>query len=65
VHAALAAAAFSAGGVDAWLARDAKGFAAWRQAMEQALRAGTQDFALYSMTLRRLSDVARALGCAR
>ena len=69
-HAALAAIAVRAAarrGADAanavasWLVQEAGLLAGWRAAIETAQRAPSSDFALYSMTLRKLGDVTRAL----
>jgi glutamate dehydrogenase len=72
-HAMLAAIACRAAGtacsdavaaVAAWTAREAGLMSGWRAAIESAKQASSRDFALYSVTLRKLGDVARALAGA-
>jgi NAD-specific glutamate dehydrogenase len=71
-HAQLAAFALSNGcegppseAVARFLTREAKAIGGWKRALENARRSGGQDFALFSMTLRKLGDVTRALGAGR
>jgi glutamate dehydrogenase len=70
-HAALAAMALdradgmdAAAAVEGWSTRQASMLAGWRQALDSAQRAASPDFALYSMTLRKLGDLTRALASA-
>ncbi|NJN52529.1 MAG: NAD-glutamate dehydrogenase [Gammaproteobacteria bacterium] len=70
-HAALAAMALrsanGATGADAvtrWMESQAHLVATWRQALDSAQRASSQDFSLFSMTLRKLGDLTRALASA-
>jgi glutamate dehydrogenase len=47
--------------VDAWLEDNRTFAAAWRRVIEEAQRSTTQEFALYSMTSRKLADLNRML----
>jgi glutamate dehydrogenase len=47
-----------------WSDRNSALLTSWRLALEGAQRAGSQDFALFSMTLRKLGDLTRNLKAA-
>jgi glutamate dehydrogenase len=48
-------------GVENWLAEHRELVESWHQVIEGAQRSGVQDFALYSMTSRKLGDLVRLL----
>ena len=47
--------------VNVWLEENASFVAAWRNIVEEAQRSTAQEFALYSMTSRKLTDLTRML----
>jgi len=47
--------------VTTWIASVADLVATWRRALDSAQRSTTQDFSLFSMTLRKLGDLTRTL----
>jgi NAD-specific glutamate dehydrogenase len=48
-------------GVENWLNKHRELVESWHQVIEGAQRSGVQDFALYSMTSRKLGDLVRLL----